>query len=145
MKKREVRRDRQQPEEVTAGLTTKSAKIRALDRAGYSRFEIARCLGLRDQHVRNVLAQPRPDRAKVRLGPGGRIVIPAPFREALDIKEGDELILRLAAGGLRVESLAAGVRRARERVARYLKEGDSLVARLIAERRQEAEREDRHG
>ena len=42
---------------LTAALPTKSAKIRTLDAAGYSRSEIAGFLGIRYQHVRNVLVQ----------------------------------------------------------------------------------------
>jgi hypothetical protein len=42
-------------EDVIAGLATKSDKIRALARAGYARVEIAALLGIRYQHVRNVL------------------------------------------------------------------------------------------
>lgn len=41
--------------EVTAGLETKSDKIRALARAGYLRTEIASLLSIRYQHVRKVL------------------------------------------------------------------------------------------
>jgi hypothetical protein len=46
---------RQATNEVTDGLETKSAKIRALAHAGYGRAEIARALGIRYQHVRNIL------------------------------------------------------------------------------------------
>jgi hypothetical protein len=42
-------------ENVTAGLATKSDKIRALAQAGYARVEIAALLGIRYQHVRKVL------------------------------------------------------------------------------------------
>ena len=49
--------DRQPAEQVVVGLTTKSDKIRALFRAGYSRSEIARSLGIRYQHVRGVLVR----------------------------------------------------------------------------------------
>lgn len=41
-----------------AALPTKSAKIRALNKAGRTRSEIAKILGIRYQHVRNVLIQP---------------------------------------------------------------------------------------
>lgn len=40
------------------GLSTKSAKIRKLAEHGYARADIARFLGIRYQHVRNVLNQP---------------------------------------------------------------------------------------
>jgi hypothetical protein len=38
-------------------LTTKSDKIRALAQAGYDRAEISQILGIRYQHVRNLLLQ----------------------------------------------------------------------------------------
>jgi hypothetical protein len=41
--------------EVTSGLATKSEKIRALAKSGYSRVEIAALLDIRYQHVRKVL------------------------------------------------------------------------------------------
>ena len=40
------------------GMSTVSAKIRYLDSEGYNRGEIARALGKRYQHVRNVLITP---------------------------------------------------------------------------------------
>lgn len=46
---------RQPAEELTRGLETTSAKIRALAKAGYDRTEIAEQLGIRYQHVRKVL------------------------------------------------------------------------------------------
>ncbi len=47
--------DRSDPNAVVNGVASVSDKIRALDRAGYSRAEIAAFLGKRYQHVRNVL------------------------------------------------------------------------------------------
>jgi len=40
------------------GLSTKSSKIRAMSHDGMSRGDIAKVLGIRYQHVRNVLVQP---------------------------------------------------------------------------------------
>lgn len=54
--------DRQRMDEITAGLPTKSAKIRRLAAAGYKRADIARYLDIRYQHVRNVLTGPQPKR-----------------------------------------------------------------------------------
>ena len=42
-------------EEITRGLETTSAKIRALAKAGYDRTEIAEQLGIRYHQVRKVL------------------------------------------------------------------------------------------
>ena len=47
-------------EKTLAGCKTVAAKIRALAAAGYPRAEIARLLGKRYQHVRNVLEEPGP-------------------------------------------------------------------------------------
>ena len=109
----------QSPNRIVAGLTTKSDKIRALYREGYSRSEIRRFLGIRYQHVRNVLvrdghleprlsrpsrthvAKPaspsddRPEQVRVVVGPGGRVVIPAAYREVLGIEEGDAVVMRV--------------------------------------------------
>lgn len=54
-------------DDIIKSLETKSAKIRALAAAGFERADIARYLGIRYQHVRNVLLQstgPTPPRAK---------------------------------------------------------------------------------
>src|ERR1700680_2056263 len=99
---------------VTAGLRTKSDKIRALHRAGWSRSKIADALKIRYQHVRNVLVQdearaaraashsgsrPEPPKpAKIRLGPDGRVVIPAAFRDVLGLNEGEVLFAHLENG-----------------------------------------------
>ena len=155
--------DRQPAEQVVVGLTTKSDKIRALFRAGYSRSEIARSLGIRYQHVRGVLVQAgymetqlsrpvRDDDAEsadsaleqvlATIGAGGRVVIPAKFRAALGIKEGDAVIMRLENEGLRLVSYDTETRLIREMIARYVPEGVSLVDELIKERRREAAAEE---
>jgi len=54
------RPDRPRMDALTAGLTTKSAKIRRLAEAGYERADIARYLGVRYQFVYNVLSAPAP-------------------------------------------------------------------------------------
>lgn len=46
---------RQSPQDIVQDLRTTSDKIRALGSAGYDRVEIAKFLGIRYQHVRNVL------------------------------------------------------------------------------------------
>ncbi|MES0038623.1 hypothetical protein NKJ74_25730 [Mesorhizobium sp. M0046] len=51
----DLRTARPPVEDVITGLTTKSARIRALALAGYERAEIARMLEIRYQHVRKVL------------------------------------------------------------------------------------------
>jgi AbrB family looped-hinge helix DNA binding protein len=76
----------------------------------------------------------------VRISEAGRIVIPATFRKALAVKPGDELILEMKDGELRLRTRVEGIRRAKALVA-DLKDGPSPVDELIAERRAEAARE----
>ncbi len=139
--------DRGPMDEVVAGFSTKSDRIRALDRAGYSRSEIAKYLGIRYQHVWNVLARSTagtvPEPVTVKLGPGGRVVIPAAYRKAMGVKAEDEVVMRLDDGELRIVSREGAWRRAQERVAKYAKHGESWVDELIAERKREAEQESR--
>ena len=65
----------------------------------------------------------------------GRIVIPAPYRRALGIRAGDEVLLRLEDGELRVSSRVQARRRAQEYVRSLVPKNVSLVAELIKERR----------
>ena len=154
---------RQPADEVVAGLTTKADKIRALFRAGYSRSEIAGFVGTRYQHVRNVLVQsgfmetqlsrPMPAEdveskdslpvlVRTAIGPGGRVVIPAAYRKALEVNEGDYIIMRMDGEELRVINDAKELQRIREVLNSYVPEGVSLVDELIADRRREAAAEE---
>lgn len=77
----------------------------------------------------------------VKLGSNGRFVIPAEYRKALGAQEGDELILRLEDGELRLSTRQAAYRRAQALVRRYVPEGVSLSDELIEARREEAAQE----
>jgi AbrB family looped-hinge helix DNA binding protein len=77
----------------------------------------------------------------VNLGKNGRLVIPAPFRRALGIEPGDELVLTLDAGLLRITTREHAILRAQETVRRHVRGSDSLVDELIEERRAEARSE----
>lgn len=79
---------------------------------------------------------------QVKIAPGGRIVIPGTFRKALGLSVGDDVVVELKDGELRVRSLQAAVRQAQETVRKYIPTPDrSLVDELIAERHTEAARE----
>ena len=80
------------------------------------------------------------DSIKTKLGQGGRIVLPAEFREALGIKIGDELILSLKEDEVRVYTRRAAIKRA-QGMLKHIAPGRSLVDELIQERRAEAARE----
>lgn len=83
-----------------------------------------------------------PLSATLRLGPGGRVVIPAEMRDAMGLKQGDGLLATLADGELRMVTLAATVRELQALTRLYVPDGVSLVDELIAERRAEAAAED---
>jgi AbrB family looped-hinge helix DNA binding protein len=82
-----------------------------------------------------------PLRVRMRIGEKGRIVIPAPMREALGMKDGDMLDLVVVDGELCIATMRERLRRAQERVRQYVPAGVSLADELSAERREEAKRE----
>jgi AbrB family looped-hinge helix DNA binding protein len=79
---------------------------------------------------------------RARINEQGRIVIPAECRAAAGLKPGDELIVEtVGEGELHIRTRAQALREAQRIVARYSSGSRDLVAELIAERREEAERE----
>jgi AbrB family looped-hinge helix DNA binding protein len=70
----------------------------------------------------------------------GRIVLPAPLRHQLGLGPGDDVVLRLERGGVRVTSRAAALREAQAIVRQHVKPGTSLVRDLLAWRREDAAR-----
>ena len=78
---------------------------------------------------------------RVTIGPGGRMVIPAELRKSLGVRTGDQVVVDLKDGDLRVRSLDAVIQRAQARVRQYVPDHVSLVDELIADRRAEAARE----
>jgi AbrB family looped-hinge helix DNA binding protein len=147
---------------------SKSQKMRELAASGMSRADIARKLGVRYQFVRNVLereqekaskassaasgfaegAQSKLSRGrsvKVRVGPDGRIVVPAAFREALTLKEGDVLFARLEGEEVHLLTARALMKRVNAMVREFVPEGVSLVDELLEDRRREVEREKQNG
>jgi AbrB family looped-hinge helix DNA binding protein len=149
--------------DVVRNLNTKSEKIRALNDAGFERSDIARFLDIRYQHVRNVLVAKRPasrsavpmrapsapsvteetskSKAKIQIGAGGRIVIPAEMRAAMGVAEGDMVIARVIDGEFRLLSQQAALRRAQRLVRQFVPSGVNLVDQLLEDRRAEAKKE----
>jgi hypothetical protein len=151
---------------ATAGLSTKSDKIRVLGRAGYTRQQIADFLGIRYQHVRNVLvdaerkkkagglAEPQArwrSEASDPVLPGsfhvqadGTVTLSADVLAKAGFAAGDAILVHVAGDG-QVELLSekAGLKRAQEIVRRYVPGDVSLVDVLLAERRREFEAEER--
>ncbi|MEE4302203.1 MAG: AbrB/MazE/SpoVT family DNA-binding domain-containing protein [Pseudomonadales bacterium] len=77
---------------------------------------------------------------ELRIGPQGRIVIPASLRRALGLAPGDRLVVRAEGGALVLERPDAALRRLQARFD-GVRDGVSLAEELIAERRAEAARE----
>ena len=75
-----------------------------------------------------------------KIDKGGRVIIPAEYRKALSLKAGDEVMLLLDDGELRIMTPEQAIRLAQEIVRRYVPEGRSLSEELIHERREEAAR-----
>jgi AbrB family looped-hinge helix DNA binding protein len=80
-------------------------------------------------------------RASMRVNENGRVVIPASFRKRLGIRVGDEVVLRIEDDELRITTLKRNIERAQRLVRKHVKRGRSLVDELIAERREEEQRE----
>lgn len=78
-----------------------------------------------------------------KISEGGRVVVPAEIRKALDLKDGDTVYWELTNGEARLTTRLARMRRAQELVQKYcpVKPGESVVDEFIAERRAEAARE----
>jgi bifunctional DNA-binding transcriptional regulator/antitoxin component of YhaV-PrlF toxin-antitoxin module len=132
-----------------------AAKIRILAAKGQSRAEIARALGIRYQHVRNVLVRdeekakaaesfgPTTIPGKIRVDADRSAVVPAKVIDALALKEGDVLFVRIQDGEIHLLTKTAVMRRVQSLVREFVPEGVSLVDELLEDRRREvAEAED---
>ncbi len=152
-----LERDQQEDmSHVAAGLPTKSAKIRALGRAGFACADIARFLGIRYQHARNVLvsaarkeermveesgAVDPPAQEWGQVGADGRVMIPAAYRRLLGIEEGGHVLMLLENGEVRLVGHESAIARAQALVAKYVEDESTSTEAFLAERRREATRE----
>lgn len=79
---------------------------------------------------------------KAKIGPNGRIVIPAEYRKALGVKPGDEVLMRLEDGEVRLYTQAQAIRRIQALAKKYVPAGVSLVDDLLKDRRREVAQEE---
>lgn len=77
---------------------------------------------------------------RTRLQEGGKLVIPATYRKALNLSQGEELVLRIQNNELRIAPASQALGRARSLVKKHVRR-KTLAAELIAERRKQAARE----
>jgi antitoxin PrlF len=76
---------------------------------------------------------------RAKIAEGGRIVIPAEYRQAMGVQVGDDVILQLEREELCIFSVSQAIKRAQELVSRYIPQDRSLADELVAERRSEYE------
>lgn len=79
-----------------------------------------------------------PETQRVRIDNAGRLVVPANLRRALGIVEAQELSVRLVDGGIRLQTLDAGLERVWAIARRRGKTVPDVVDDFIAERRVDA-------
>jgi bifunctional DNA-binding transcriptional regulator/antitoxin component of YhaV-PrlF toxin-antitoxin module len=79
--------------------------------------------------------------AHSRIDRAGRILVPVEFRRELGFTENSDLVSRVADGEPCVHTREMAIPRARERLERLKKPGESVVHEFPAERREEARRE----
>jgi bifunctional DNA-binding transcriptional regulator/antitoxin component of YhaV-PrlF toxin-antitoxin module len=154
-------------DEIIRSDATVADKIRALAAAGYPRAEIARLLGKRYQHVRNVLEGDKlapgmaegdatPFEPKVHptewrgggvfrmeMDAAGRLALPKEVIEAWGLKAGSVIMGHLDGEAIELIDGLTAARRVRERFQqRFPPDGTSWADELIADRRRDAARED---
>ncbi len=156
------------PAKFIASEASVADKIRALAAAGYSRAEIARMLGKRYQHVRNVLegdklkrhagsAGQTAEKSRVEnlpdgglrvgnfyrlpIGPGGTVRLPKEVM-AFGYREGGVLLADLEGDRFVIISPQESYRRIRARIPPWKPGEPEWSEELIAERRREAAREE---
>jgi bifunctional DNA-binding transcriptional regulator/antitoxin component of YhaV-PrlF toxin-antitoxin module len=78
-----------------------------------------------------------PERIRLTLGPGGRVVIPAVYRKAMQIEPGGELMARFVDGELRLITPQMAIKRVQRIVRETIPADADLVADLFEMRRQE--------
>lgn len=76
--------------------------------------------------------------SRIQLGQGGRLVIPSAYRRELRLDVGQEVLLSLEDGTLRVVPLNLAVARAQALVKKYNPEHKNLSEELFALRREES-------
>jgi AbrB family looped-hinge helix DNA binding protein len=78
---------------------------------------------------------------QVRVGPDGRILIPAELRRAAGLEPGATVAVTLQGGELRLSTPSARLRRIQAIAARHVRPGVGVVDSFLADKRAEAVRE----
>ena len=75
---------------------------------------------------------------KVKIGQGGRVLVPAEMRKALGMKVGDEFLMKVENQELKIFNLQHAVNEAQNLMAQYNPQKKCLSAEVIQDRRDEA-------
>jgi AbrB family looped-hinge helix DNA binding protein len=78
---------------------------------------------------------------KAKIVKGGKISIPSIYRKLLNIKEGDEIVFNLHNDELTLTPIKANLQKVRDMINKYHPTNESLVDKLITERKIEATNE----
>jgi AbrB family looped-hinge helix DNA binding protein len=72
---------------------------------------------------------------RLKVGPDGRVLIPAELRRAAGIVPGDTVLAEIRDGAVEIATLATRIRRVQDMLAPYKQPGVSIVDEFIAEKR----------
>lgn len=144
LESREGPMNKEEMNAIVAGVPTKSEKIRLLFRAGVAKADIARFLGIRYQHVYNVLLredqaaraassknEEQPQVFRIELEAGCKLTLPREFAEEEGLKNGDALICRRDPDGLKIMTSAAAEDYLRSVLRQRLPEQADLLEALL--------------
>jgi AbrB family looped-hinge helix DNA binding protein len=81
------------------------------------------------------------NRTPVKIGEGGRIVIPSEYRKELGIDIGDELLLHMENGKMILMTRKRAIAYVQEQMEKYSTGGRVLSEELLADRREDAKHE----
>ncbi len=79
--------------------------------------------------------------AKARITKGGKISIPSIYRKYFNLKDGAEVVFSVKDNQVTISPLSAALENTRKLINKYHNTNDSLVDKLILERRTEAQNE----
>lgn len=81
------------------------------------------------------------EETRTKVDDAGGLFIPVDYQKMLNIKPGDEVIMKLVSGEIRIAPTKQAVQRAQRLVRKYVPPGGKLSDALISERREASEHE----
>ena len=75
------------------------------------------------------------------IGKSGRLVIPAQYRKALGLTEGEGVMISLKNGHIEISPIEESIKRAQKKIRKYLQPETDLVEILFDERKEDVANE----